>query len=269
MLSGANAGADRRANLPIIGDVRQCRGQIERALVENCGNCGATIGELETPYVYGGHVVCRSCYAKLQPKDKRARLLISVASATLVMVLVVGVALRLARSKPETRAPDQSPPTVMPVIEPLDDDDIFAVIRQHADARPQQLQEFLSKQITGRRSVYPGWNWAVDERNAYKDGIRLSVKNPDGDAAGIERALEILRANPDLKDQGYGTAIIKGKVYSIYGFTFFLKGSQTQQAAAIPLGTTGISAEGNIGIFCSESDGVVTIYVLVGDAEFR
>jgi hypothetical protein len=30
-----------------------------------CENCGCNIGNLETPYVHGDHVVCKACYEKL------------------------------------------------------------------------------------------------------------------------------------------------------------------------------------------------------------
>lgn len=39
--------------------------QIERALVESCENCGATIGKLETPKVWQHHILCATCYVRL------------------------------------------------------------------------------------------------------------------------------------------------------------------------------------------------------------
>ena len=33
--------------------------------MDNCENCGATIGKLETPNVWQDHVVCVQCYAKM------------------------------------------------------------------------------------------------------------------------------------------------------------------------------------------------------------
>ena len=33
--------------------------------MDNCDNCGAAIGKLETPNVWQDHVVCAQCYAKL------------------------------------------------------------------------------------------------------------------------------------------------------------------------------------------------------------
>src|ERR1700677_2868811 len=33
--------------------------------METCENCGATIGNLETPSLFQNHIVCSQCYAKL------------------------------------------------------------------------------------------------------------------------------------------------------------------------------------------------------------
>lgn len=33
--------------------------------MEQCANCGSMIGNLETPYVFNGHIVCGTCYQKL------------------------------------------------------------------------------------------------------------------------------------------------------------------------------------------------------------
>lgn len=35
--------------------------------MEKCENCGGIIGDLETPFVSKGHVVCASCYGRLEP----------------------------------------------------------------------------------------------------------------------------------------------------------------------------------------------------------
>ena len=34
-------------------------------MIERCANCEAAIGNLETPYLWQGNVVCPSCYKKL------------------------------------------------------------------------------------------------------------------------------------------------------------------------------------------------------------
>ena len=39
---------------------------------ETCANCGETIGRLETPHVYEGHVVCGACVSKLSRRELRA-----------------------------------------------------------------------------------------------------------------------------------------------------------------------------------------------------
>ena len=33
--------------------------------MEKCDNCGAAIGDLETPHVWNNHVVCQTCHIKL------------------------------------------------------------------------------------------------------------------------------------------------------------------------------------------------------------
>lgn len=35
--------------------------------METCANCNRSIGNLETPYVHDGHVVCVECKSKLRP----------------------------------------------------------------------------------------------------------------------------------------------------------------------------------------------------------
>ncbi|MGC9260683.1 MAG: PH domain-containing protein [Phycisphaerae bacterium] len=40
---------------------------------ETCGNCGATIGKLETPMIWKGSVVCGPCYEKLNRTNKAVR----------------------------------------------------------------------------------------------------------------------------------------------------------------------------------------------------
>jgi hypothetical protein len=35
--------------------------------MEKCANCGASIGNLETPFVWNGAIVCGPCHAKLSP----------------------------------------------------------------------------------------------------------------------------------------------------------------------------------------------------------
>ncbi len=35
---------------------------------EICGNCGRSIGRLETPRIHGEHVVCAECYVRLVPQ---------------------------------------------------------------------------------------------------------------------------------------------------------------------------------------------------------
>lgn len=35
--------------------------------MEKCANCDRTIGNLETPHVHNGHVVCVECKSKLRP----------------------------------------------------------------------------------------------------------------------------------------------------------------------------------------------------------
>lgn len=33
--------------------------------ITTCENCGTTIGKLETPYIYGEHIVCAVCYGRI------------------------------------------------------------------------------------------------------------------------------------------------------------------------------------------------------------
>jgi hypothetical protein len=40
---------------------------------EICGNCGCTIGKLETPEIFGGSVVCAGCAEKLNAQKNRGR----------------------------------------------------------------------------------------------------------------------------------------------------------------------------------------------------
>jgi hypothetical protein len=41
--------------------------------VEHCANCRALIGQLETPYLWGEHVVCGVCYRRLAAATPLAR----------------------------------------------------------------------------------------------------------------------------------------------------------------------------------------------------
>ncbi len=38
--------------------------------VEKCTNCERTIGNMETPCVFDGHVVCAECHARLSAKPE-------------------------------------------------------------------------------------------------------------------------------------------------------------------------------------------------------
>jgi hypothetical protein len=45
-------------------------------MIETCENCGTEIGKLETPFIWIDHVVCATCYARLdespaQPTDSK------------------------------------------------------------------------------------------------------------------------------------------------------------------------------------------------------
>jgi hypothetical protein len=57
---------------------------------EKCLNCGCSIGDLETPYIWNGRVVCRSCYAKLQPKSVVRKWTVLVAACVAVVAVIVG-----------------------------------------------------------------------------------------------------------------------------------------------------------------------------------
>ena len=39
--------------------------------VQSCANCGRTIGRLETPWHWAGHVVCQECASRLSPPDEQ------------------------------------------------------------------------------------------------------------------------------------------------------------------------------------------------------
>ena len=43
------------------------QGRPGEVLVETCDNCGRTIGNLETPYLHEGHIVCAECKQRLSP----------------------------------------------------------------------------------------------------------------------------------------------------------------------------------------------------------
>jgi len=70
---------------------------------EKCLNCGNGIGNLETPYIWNGHVVCRSCYAKLQPKSGVSKWMILVAACVGVVGIGFG-AIWLSRLKHDSPA---------------------------------------------------------------------------------------------------------------------------------------------------------------------
>ena len=38
--------------------------------METCTNCNRTIGNLETPHLYEGHIVCANCYSRLEGENR-------------------------------------------------------------------------------------------------------------------------------------------------------------------------------------------------------
>jgi hypothetical protein len=249
---------------------------------ERCRNCGCEIGDLETPYVWNENTVCRSCYAKLQPSNVPSKgVLLAVTSVAVVTTAILGE-IWLAKSvhksgSQQTILAMQQPQAGIQSTEPaaqnpppyVFDNDIFDVVRNHGDAGPEKLQEILSTAISGRKAVF-NWDWAVDERSGYRDGIELHIRNPHSSAAGIEQSLRIISTDAEIKDKSCaGTALIRGKTYSIYGLDVQMKSTQTEQAAATPLGTQGLRFAGDISFLCFETDGTVFIEILMKDTEFN
>jgi hypothetical protein len=75
---------------------------------ETCLNCGCGIGDLETPFIWNERVVCRACYAKLQPNSGMRNRMVSAVAFVAVIAIVGGGAFWLAKSKfnptPRTQA---------------------------------------------------------------------------------------------------------------------------------------------------------------------
>lgn len=58
---------------------------------EKCLNCGCGIGDLETPYVWHERIVCRACYAKLQPKSGMSKWIALVATTVAVGIAAFAI----------------------------------------------------------------------------------------------------------------------------------------------------------------------------------
>ena len=66
------------------------------SILETCGNCGRTIGKLETPYLWQENTVCKACYALLSSPEPAA--------------VPVGVAEPVVPTVRTPAVPPQSPP---------------------------------------------------------------------------------------------------------------------------------------------------------------
>jgi hypothetical protein len=84
---------------------------------EKCLNCGCGIGDLEMPYIWNERVVCRSCHAKLQPKSGMSKAAVLTGGFAVVIAVVVGGAVWLAKSKPVATAIPV--PAIQPVAVPV------------------------------------------------------------------------------------------------------------------------------------------------------
>ncbi len=101
--------------------------------MEKCDNCERIIGNLETPMVWSGVVVCADCYAKLSsasgfrqlPVDSPWNRFSSQAGAGLLSLIAV-VLFLCWLSKPGSSSPPASPPTPAPSPITVKDSDIVA-----------------------------------------------------------------------------------------------------------------------------------------------
>jgi hypothetical protein len=240
---------------------------------EMCLNCGCAIGDLETPYLWDEHVVCRSCYGKLQPTSRmrKGKALIGFAIVAIIALVAVGLFLHSrskseavpqdASAKQETN-PAQRPPTR------IGEEEIFNAVRANQNATPDQLGRMLSVAMGGRRKV-DFLGWGVSKRSGYKDGVELEVRNPRSDAASTDESVDTVRTDSRFANSSYfGTAIINEKVYVLYGATLLMSPSQSTQAAAIPLGTQNVGFVGDVTFYCFESSGQTFIALHVKDAMF-
>ena len=73
-------------------------------VAEKCLNCGCGIGDLETPYIWNGRVVCRSCYATLQPKSGVRKWMVLVVACLGLVGIAVGGTIWLSSLKHEPPA---------------------------------------------------------------------------------------------------------------------------------------------------------------------
>jgi hypothetical protein len=241
---------------------------------EKCLNCGCAIGDLETPYLFDERIVCKSCYSKLQPASRIGKRGVVVGGVVIAVIACVAIGLFL-KSKSKSEADGQVPGTTPgsnSALQPatrLYDDDIFKVVRANPNATPDQLSGILTTALGGRR-IIDDFEWGVSKRSGYKDGVELEVRNLHGDAAGVDRSLEIMQADPKYNNSDFfGTAIINQKVYVLYGATLFMSPSQSTQAAALPLDTQNVGFVGEVTFGCFESSGKIFITLYLKNAEFN